>query len=603
MEQLGPSYVWTLLLSGTLSAIVGFAALASLRGYSRTVQRSFAGLTFAGSLWATGYALHYAVSGLNASYWWFVAVVGSLAVPPLWLVFVFAYTGREDRLTPARVGVLVVEPVLVLAGLVGDAARWPSAGPPSSLAGIAWSQTPFGSVLLTHVFYAVGVGLFSVVVLLRTNDESGAAERVRRLLLLGAASIPPAAFVAGPVTAGLVGGSLQDPAPLFVGVSAAVGFLALAQNQRATPGIGGGAAGFGSDALATEFERIRPGPDAADGQRQALVEYAREIISIHDVAGNWLYASPSVSESLGYDPEFLTDRNAFDIVHPADRPRVRSLFASVAEESASVRSRFRVRHANGSWRRYDAVAAPLFDDPASNGIVVSTRDVTVQDRHEQRVKVVNRVLRHDLRNGMNVVLGNAGILLESDLPPEATERVQTIRRRALSLVDLGERFRRIDRAMDDSLAAQHPIDVVETLDRLLDRYEADHPAVTVEREFPPAAHALADDLLDVALANVVENAIVHNDTDSPTLRASVGTDVRDGREAVVVAVEDDGPGLDDHQRTALELGTETPLEHTDGLGLWLVRWIIEESAGQLAFRENEPRGTVVEISLELAESA
>jgi PAS domain S-box-containing protein len=603
MEPLGPSYVWTLLLSGTLSAIVGFAAVASLRGYSRTVQTSFAGLTFAGSLWATGYALHYAVPGTSASFWWFVAVVGSLAVPPLWLVFVFAYTGRENRLTLVRVGVLVVEPVLVLVGLVADAPKWTSAGPPGSLAGIVWSQTPFGSVLLAHVFYGVGIGLFSVVVLLRMNDRNGATERVRRLLLLGAAAIPPAAFVAGPVTAGLVGGRLQDPAPLFVGVSAAIGFLALAQNQRATPGLHGGAAGFWSDALATEFERGRPRPDALDGRPQGLVEYAREIISVHDVEGNWLYASPSVTESLGYEPGFLIDRNAFDIVHPADRPHVQSLFASVADEGEPERARFRVRHANGSWRRYDAVAAPLFDDPTSNGIVVSTRDVTTQDRHEQRVRVVNRVLRHDLRNGMNVVLGNAGILLESDLPPEAAERVQTIRRRALSLVDLGERFRRIDRAMDDSLAAQHPIDVVETLDQVLDRYEADHPSVTVHRDFPPATHALADDLLDVALANVVENAIVHNDTASPTLRASVDTDVRDGREAVVVAVEDDGPGLDDHQRNALELGTETPLEHTDGLGLWLVRWIIEESAGQLAFRENDPRGTVVEITLELADLA
>jgi two-component system sensor histidine kinase RegB len=47
----------------------------------------------------------------------------------------------------------------------------------------------------------------------------------------------------------------------------------------------------------------------------------------------------------------------------------------------------------------------------------------------------------------------------------------------------------------------------------------------------------------------------------------------------------------------LEAGEETPLEHSTGLDLWLVYWVVALSGGELAFEENDPRGTVVTIAL------
>ena len=84
---------------------------------------------------------------------------------------------------------------------------------------------------------------------------------------------------------------------------------------------------------------------------------------------------------------------------------------------------------------------------------------------------------------------------------------------------------------------------------------------------------------------------------------AVENDTLDGRDVVAVRVEDDGPGIPDEQVTVLERGRETALEHTSGLGLWLVDWIVRASGGTVSFEARSPRGSVVELVLPRAESS
>jgi len=49
------------------------------------------------------------------------------------------------------------------------------------------------------------------------------------------------------------------------------------------------------------------------------------------------------------------------------------------------------------------------------------------------------------------------------------------------------------------------------------------------------------------------------------------------------------------QRVLLDEHDITPLLHGSGLGLWLVKHIVTQSGGQLAFDENDPKGSIVEL--------
>jgi len=61
-----------------------------------------------------------------------------------------------------------------------------------------------------------------------------------------------------------------------------------------------------------------------------------------------------------------------------------------------------------------------------------------------------------------------------------------------------------------------------------------------------------------------------------------------------ITVSDDGPGIDHDEIAVLEAGSETPLRHGSGIGLWLVKWVVDRSSADLSF-DAGPGGTDVTI--------
>jgi signal transduction histidine kinase len=110
----------------------------------------------------------------------------------------------------------------------------------------------------------------------------------------------------------------------------------------------------------------------------------------------------------------------------------------------------------------------------------------------------------------------------------------------------------------------------------------------------------SSDLLGLAVDNLLENAVVHTTSLSPTVEVTVRRDEETG--TVEVSVADDGPGIPRQEREVLVDGQETPLDHGSGIGLWLVNWIVSESMGTVSFGENDPTGSVVTLRLPLAGS-
>lgn len=123
------------------------------------------------------------------------------------------------------------------------------------------------------------------------------------------------------------------------------------------------------------------------GRLQALIEVAREALSVIDPTGVVCYSSPSISRMLGYAPEERVGMNAVDDVHPEDRPRVRQELQRLLREPGYLpRLRYRIRHKNGEWRTHDAVARNRLDDPDIRGIVVSALDVTAEAEAQEHIR-------------------------------------------------------------------------------------------------------------------------------------------------------------------------------------------------------------------------
>lgn len=123
------------------------------------------------------------------------------------------------------------------------------------------------------------------------------------------------------------------------------------------------------------------------------------------------------------------------------------------------------------------------------------------------------------------------------------------------------------------------------------------PAYTptaLSRSHPPEKIAVhAHPLVESALRNVIENAVEHNDKETARITIESVSADRAGADFIEIRIADNGPGIPAGEREVLKRGYETRLEHTSGLGLWLVNWIVVESDGQIRFEENGPDGSVV----------
>jgi PAS domain S-box-containing protein len=141
------------------------------------------------------------------------------------------------------------------------------------------------------------------------------------------------------------------------------------------------------DGLEIQLRDITPGMRAAESLRRwarvdevrfrALVEHSADIVGLLNADGTVRYANKAVERVLGYAPETLIGRSAFQVVHPDDLPQLLSLFEGKGERlDGAMPIECRLRHADGSWRNIELTGNHQLHDPDIVGLVVSARDVT-----------------------------------------------------------------------------------------------------------------------------------------------------------------------------------------------------------------------------------
>ncbi|WP_136687213.1 sensor histidine kinase [Halorhabdus amylolytica] len=206
----------------------------------------------------------------------------------------------------------------------------------------------------------------------------------------------------------------------------------------------------------------------------------------------------------------------------------------------------------------------------------STRTLT------QSTEVLSRALRHNLRNDLTVILGQLDEL-ESEVSGTTREHVISIRRKVDEIAELSEQAQQIEVAVTGEGRRRHPVDAVEIVERRVRATRAANPGVRFETDLPETAWVSADWMLETAIENVLETAIANGGSET-VLRIDVE---HLGPRSTVVRIVDAGGHLPAAEIEPLNSGTETPLQHSEGLGLWLVNWIVEGFGGTLELDQFE----------------
>jgi signal transduction histidine kinase len=212
------------------------------------------------------------------------------------------------------------------------------------------------------------------------------------------------------------------------------------------------------------------------------------------------------------------------------------------------------------------------------------------ERARDAFEFINGMLRHELLNGVNVIGAYADELDRRTDSEDDTDRdIEAIRSAATHLADLVHSIRPAAEAFASGRSLE-PVDLGPVLRERVEAARTARPGARIETDVADGVHVDANEALDNVFANLLNNAIEHNDTTDPRVTVELEAD---GRTATV-RIGDDGPGIpDDRKETVFE--PRTGSDH--GFGLYLVRTLVVSYGGTIRVEDNDPRGSVFVVEL------
>jgi signal transduction histidine kinase len=514
-------------------------------------------LLFGQVWWTTFLVFELEASTLAAKALWYdVQWFGVVIVPVGWLLFALEYTGRDRYVKPGVVVAVCVAPAItVLLIATGD---------PLGLivADRVVADTAVGSFLRVDpgpwyyvmAGYTYLLGLIGSVPIIQLVRDDARPFRGQSAALLVGTVTPWASSIL--YLSGAIPIPGLDPTPLAFAVSGVAYLLALSRFRLLT---------------------LTPAPRRR--ARQLVFEQLHDPVFVVGTEGYVLDLNRCAADIFEIDRRTAIGEAAAAVV-----PRYDALDGERGDVGPlSIVGR------NGR-RPYEITVRGVTDDHGrAVGRLVVYHDVGEYLGQQQRLNVLNRVFRHDIRTETNLIQGYADRLATA---PGDERALSIVKESAARIHELSERTRTASDLFDPVSEPEPPVplsDLVEEVAADL-RAERPHAEVTVDDDLPAAPVPAT---FRAVLANLCSNAVEHNDADRPSVWIEASTEGG----WIDLSVADDGPGIDPAEYEVLAQGVETPLEHASGVGLWIVKWGIDKLGGSVSFSERDPTGTVVAVSV------
>jgi len=242
---------------------------------------------------------------------------------------------------------------------------------------------------------------------------------------------------------------------------------------------------------------------------------------------------------------------------------------------------------------------PIRSGPLAGGRIEHYTDITELKASQRRLEaqrddleVLNQVVRHDIRNDLQLVSAYAE-MLEPHVDAAGEAHRERIADSAANAIELTESARDLAEIMLNRQTELTPVAVHEVLDTQIAEVGELNPAAAIRVEGSlPETEVLANALLGSVIRNLLTNAIQHNRGDEPTV--IVSATVTEGR--VTIRVADDGPGIPDRQKQQLFGKGQTGLDSTGtGIGLYLVETLVDGYGGEVRVEDRGGQGSPADV--------
>jgi signal transduction histidine kinase len=288
-------------------------------------------------------------------------------------------------------------------------------------------------------------------------------------------------------------------------------------------------------------------------------------------------------EQLGFSPTYKriggdhrVDEVVWD-VYASGEPRVITNLNEAIPEIASYRpSDSAIIHplANHGVFITSAMSANTFDKFDRYLVeLLATILTTTLDRVQQEQQIesqldnldlLNRMVRHDMRNDLQILLGRLDLLAEH-VDEAGAEHLDIAQNSAGNAVELTKMARDMSEVLLQDRTDIQPVELRSVIQCQVEEVRTAEPHASIRVDGSvPGVTVCANDMLDSVVRNLLTNAVQHTDKETPEAILSA----TEQTENVLLQIADNGPGVPDEQKDSIfEKGQKGLDSSGTGIGL------------------------------------
>ena len=359
----------------------------------------------------------------------------------------------------------------------------------------------------------------------------------------------------------------------------------------------------------TERKEYEVALESTREELRKIIDLVPDLVFVKNRDGEYLLANEATAEAYGKTPEEVEGRTEGEIIPDVDDSaefRQDDLAVIESGEPKAIGEET-LTTAAGETRILQTVKIPYeVPETGEDAVLGYARDVTDLKEYERTLEqqrdnltLLNQVVRHDIRNQLMVVESYTE-LLEDSLPDDRSRTyARTVIEAAKQAAEITETARDVTDVLLQVGADRTPMSLGDELTEQIEKVRSDQDRARISVDGSIAdVTVLADELLESVFRNLLTNAVVHNDKDAAEI--AVSTRVGDG--SVRVSIADNGPGIEDtHKEQIFQEGEKGLESGGTGIGLYLVKTLVDKYGGDVWVEDNEPTGSVFVVELPIVD--
>ncbi len=335
--------------------------------------------------------------------------------------------------------------------------------------------------------------------------------------------------------------------------------------------------------LAAAFKNVEFKKRLEESERKyrSIFENAVEGIYRLSKNGKILEANKALEDFFGYS---LDELKKMDLTKLYKDPTKRKKFFELLDKQGYVKN-YEVEYVRKDGKivigNEFAVKVRERGEEYIDGII---HDITELKKAQKEADFYNALLRHDVANKLQLIIGYLEMLLESNLNKEQKELAELAMKSAITASKIIENVRKLQVLKEK--VKKEEIDLDNLIESIVHEYGKDAMEKDIEIEFTPSEKKVkATQFLGEAISNIVWNAIIHSRADK------IGICVEENEKWVKINIEDNGIGISDEiKQKIFDMGYKGKESKGSGLGLYLTKRIIENMGGKIEVKDRLENG-------------